>query len=64
MVSDIANYEDNLKAKETNLKECQQSHNVDSCMKCDKVIGCQIRDEYVKAVYESMSKGESGGFEF
>jgi len=31
---------------------------------CDKLFECALRDEYVKAVYESMSKGQGGGFEF
>jgi hypothetical protein len=46
------------------LLACQKEHGVDSCMKCDKVIGCEVRNDYVKKVYESMSKGEGGGFEF
>jgi len=46
------------------LLACQQEHNVDSCMKCEKVLGCEIRSEYVKKVYESMNRGEGGGFEF
>jgi hypothetical protein len=33
-------------------------------MKCEKMFGCEIRELYVKAVYESMNKGRSGGFEF
>ena len=50
-------------AKRT-LLACQAKHRVDSCMKCEKVIGCEVRNEYVKKVYESMSKGKGGGFEF
>ena len=46
------------------LQECHNTHNIDSCMKCDKILKCQIRDTYVKAVYESMNKGSGGGFEF
>ena len=46
------------------LKQCQEKHSVDSCMKCSKVIGCEVRKEYVNAVYESMNKGSGGGFEF
>ncbi|WP_300366279.1 hypothetical protein [Hydrogenimonas sp.] len=51
------------KAKER-LLACQNEQKVDSCMKCEKIIGCDIRSDYVKKVYESMSKGEGGGFEF
>ena len=46
------------------LQDCQTSQDIDSCLKCDKIIGCQTRDEYVKAVYMSMNKGVTGGFEF
>jgi hypothetical protein len=46
------------------IKECQIQHNVQSCMKCDKVLNCDIKDTYVKTVYESMNKGSGGGFEF
>jgi len=50
-------------AKET-LQECQISKNVESCLKCSELIGCPIRTLYVRSVYESMSKGETGGFDF
>ena len=46
------------------LKQCQVSNNIDSCMKCDKILQCEVRDTYVKVVYESMNKGSGGGFEF
>ena len=46
------------------LKQCQINKNIDSCMKCDKILDCEIRDNYIKAVYESMNKGSGGGFEF
>ena len=46
------------------LLECQESRGVDSCMKCQKILECDIRKEYVNAVYESMNKGTGGGFEF
>jgi len=46
------------------LQACQKQTGVTSCLKCEKVIGCELRNEYVKKVYESMSKGEGGGFEF
>lgn len=46
------------------IKECQQKQNVDSCLKCEHTFNCEIRDKYVKAVYESMNKGSGGGFEF
>ena len=46
------------------LQECQNSKNLDSCLKCDKIIGCETRNNYIKAVYMSMNKGVTGGFEF
>ena len=46
------------------LQQCQIDNNIDSCMKCDKLLDCKIRDTYIKAVYESMNKGSGGGFEF
>ena len=46
------------------LKQCQRSHSIDSCMKCEKVLECETRDTYIKVVYESMNKGSGGGFEF
>ena len=46
------------------LYNCQKQQGVDSCMKCIKILECEIRDKYIKAVYESMNKGSGGGFEF
>jgi len=46
------------------LEKCQQEHQVDSCLKCEKLLSCEVRDTYVKAVYDSMNKGTGGGFEF
>ncbi len=46
------------------LECCQVDRGVESCMECDKILECEIRDLYIKAVYESMNKGSGGGFEF
>ena len=46
------------------LKQCQIQNNVESCMKCEKLLDCEVRDKYIKVVYESMNKGSGGGFEF
>ncbi len=46
------------------VQSCQQEKSVTSCSQCDQFIGCPIRRDYVQAVYDSMSKGETGGFEF
>jgi hypothetical protein len=46
------------------LKKCQDDKKLSSCNFCDEILECKIRQEYVKAVYESMNKGKDGGFEF
>ena len=48
----------------SNLKTCQESHNLNSCMPCEQFFECELRKKYVLAVYESMNKGSGGGFEF
>jgi len=53
-----------LKQKKVELEVCQKKEGVISCLKCEKVLNCNLRDTYVKAVYDSMSKGKGGGFEF
>jgi len=53
-----------LTHKKEELEVCQKEHAVVSCMKCEKLLDCEIRDAYIKAVYDSMSKGKGGGFEF
>lgn len=46
------------------LQECQQKLGLSSCLTCEQLLECSVRDGYVKAVYEAMSKGQGGGFEF
>ena len=50
--------------KKADLESCQIEHQFTSCMNCEKLLECEIRDAYVQAVYDSMSKGTGGGFEF
>ena len=50
--------------QKSTLEECQKNRHIKSCMNCEKLLECDIRDGYIKAVYDSMSKGEGGGFEF
>ena len=57
-------YEKALEKQLSILKKCQKDKSIDSCMKCQELIECKIREEYVKAVYMSMNKGVTGGFEF
>lgn len=53
-----------LSQKKAELEECQTEHHVSSCLRCEKLLDCELRDAYVKAVYDSMNKGTGGGFEF
>ena len=46
------------------LQACQEQKAHKSCSACEHFFKCELRDEYIKAVYNSMSKGETGGFEF
>ncbi len=57
-------YQKVLSERKEALQKCQKDKNIDSCMKCEKTFECEIRKNYVNAVYESMSHGETGGFEF
>ncbi len=50
--------------KKIELEKCQKASHTTSCMSCEKLLDCEIRDSYIKAVYDSMSKGKGGGFEF
>ncbi|RLA69945.1 MAG: hypothetical protein DRG09_04515 [Epsilonproteobacteria bacterium] len=53
-----------LTHKKEELENCQKALQLKSCMKCEKLLDCTLRDAYIKAVYDSMSKGAGGGFEF
>lgn len=53
-----------LKQKKSELETCQKEQQIKSCMSCEKLLECEVRDSYIKAVYDSMSKGAGGGFEF
>jgi hypothetical protein len=46
------------------VQTCQKERNLASCSVCEHYIECELRADYVKAVYNSMSKGKTGGFEF
>ena len=57
-------YEQELETNLKLIKECKEKKEKKSCSKCDEFFGCDIREQYVQAVYYSMNKGESGGFDF
>ena len=46
------------------IQTCQKDKNLSTCSKCEKYLDCELREEYIKSVYNSMSKGDTGGFEF
>lgn len=53
-----------LEEATTRLKECQTSKNTNSCFKCLVCLDCSLRIDYVNKVYESMSQGRDGEFNF
>jgi len=53
-----------LKNKRHELEDCQKQQHIKSCTNCEKILDCALRDSYVQAVYDSMSKNQGGGFEF
>ena len=57
-------YEVRLDAALASMQACQKEKAMKSCSICEQYIGCETRRAYVQAVYDSMSKGETGGFEF
>jgi len=57
-------WEEALELELEKLKRCQSEQGYKSCLPCPKLNNCQLRGSYVNAVYESMNKGEGGGFEF
>jgi hypothetical protein len=63
-MQDNSEYEVRLDEAIKVLQECQEKCGVSSCYVCNKCIGCEIRTKYIRCVYESMSKGETGGFDF
>ena len=48
------------KLLEAHMKEL----GITSAMECPDFPNCPVQEKYVQAVYNSMSKGAGGGFEF
>jgi hypothetical protein len=46
------------------LQACQEEKQMKTCSDCEHYFSCELRTDYVKSVYNSMSKGDTGGFEF
>lgn len=53
-----------LEEATTRLKECQTDKDTNSCFKCLVGLDCSLRIDYVNKVYESLSKGKEGQFNF
>ena len=54
----------NLETITLALKDCQKNNNLKSCMPCISFFDCNLRKQYVLDIYNSMNKGNTGGFEF
>ncbi len=57
-------FEDHLDEMIIKLQTCQVQMSMKSCIDCERYLSCELRTEYIKSVYNSMSKGDTGGFEF
>ena len=57
-------FEKDLQEKMLLLQQCQRNKALATCSMCVSLIGCEVRNSYVKAVYNSMSKGQQGSFDF
>jgi len=60
----IDKFEAHLDEMIIKLQECQVQKNMKSCSNCEYYLACELRNNYIKSVYNSMSKGDTGGFEF
>ncbi|MDF1875837.1 hypothetical protein JHD48_08830 [Sulfurimonas sp. SAG-AH-194-I05] len=60
----IDKFEMHLQEMLVKLQECQKEKTLKSCSDCECFLTCALRTDYIKAVYNSMSKGDTGGFEF
>jgi len=59
------NKEENFENKLKELQECQIKNNLHSCMKCDLILKCDLRKQYVLSAYQSMNEDmKQGGFDF
>lgn len=57
-------FQQKLRSAKEELEKCQLDKNLESCSQCEHYLQCDTRRSYVNAVYNSMNKGETGGFEF
>ncbi|MDR0746388.1 MAG: hypothetical protein LBE89_00665 [Helicobacteraceae bacterium] len=64
MEAQLDQYETEMVERMEEMKSCQRDRRDESCFNCESLLGCQLRERYVEAVYASMNKGTGGGFEF
>lgn len=57
-------WQNSFQQKKAEVEACQKEKQLPSCLKCGQLLVCELRETYVKSVYESMNKGQGGGFEF
>ena len=57
-------FEQHLDEMLIKLQECQAQKALKSCSDCEHYLSCELRTDCIKSVYNSMSKGDTGGFEF
>ena len=57
-------YEEAFIKQKKLLLQCQESKSLNSCYSCDQTFDCKVKQEYIKATYEKMNKGKTGGFDF
>lgn len=62
--TELDKFEIHLNEMIVKIQKCQEGKNLKSCSICEHYFTCELRSDYVKSVYNSMSKGETGGFEF
>ena len=61
---ELDKFEIHLEEMIKKLQTCQKEEKLSTCSMCENYFGCELRNDYIKAVYNSMSKGDTGGFEF
>lgn len=61
---ELDKFELHLDSMIVKIHSCQEEKSLKSCSHCESYLSCELRSDYVKSVYNSMSKGDTGGFEF
>lgn len=61
---ELDKFELHLDSMIVKIHSCQEEKSLKSCSYCESYLSCELRSDYVKSVYNSMSKGDTGGFEF